>query len=81
MTPNQLTYIPNLITAESFGALRVLILREIQKSGLNHNHWRIEEIVNPKTGETLRFNYYFKSEADDYEIQKEQLKIEVNDGD
>ena len=76
MNPNDLKFIPNMITAESFLSLRRAILKETQNSGLKHNRWHIEEVVDPDTGEPLRYNYYFESEIEEYEIQKTQLKIE-----
>lgn len=65
-----------MITADSFLSLRRAILKETQKSGLKHNRWHIEEVIDPRTMEPLRYNYYFESEIEEFEIQKEQLKME-----
>ncbi len=79
MNSNDLRFIPDKLSASTFLALRMAILKHTQKTGLKINKWHIEEIVNDK-GEPVRYNFYFENQVEDFDIQKAQLGMEDENG-
>ncbi len=69
MNPNSLNNIPHEIRATSFKQLQKKIIRFTQSTGLKINRWQIQKEGNI-------YHFFYESAIDDYEIQKEQLRIE-----